>query len=184
MSRMSDLLEAYRAELTLTWRTGLAGSERVWMLVYDPVLERQVRAQLPEMEQQARDAGHDWELIDLSAELGRWIARHEYAEAFFEDPGDFTSSIVDMFAAELVAAVRTHLGAASDNTVVALVGVASLFPFVRASALIQAVDDAVRGRLLVLFPGRHDQDYHSFRLLDARDGFNYRARVITPEMTR
>jgi hypothetical protein len=36
----------------------------------------------------------------------------------------------------------------------------------------------VTGRLLVLFPGTHDPDNHSFRLLDARDGFDYRARVI------
>ena len=39
----------------------------------------------------------------------------------------------------------------------------------------------VSGRLLVLFPGLHDPETHSFRLLDARDGFNYRARVIDPQ---
>lgn len=181
MSRVSDLVDAYEAELRLLWKTGVSGAERVWMLVYPPDLERQVRAQLPEMEMRTTNAHRGWEVVDLSDELGGWIAGHEYAEAFYEDPSDFTSSVVDMFADDLVRRIRERLVSAGDETVVALVGAASLFPFVRASALIQAVDDAVTGRLLVLFPGRHDPDSHSFRLLDARDGFNYRARVITSE---
>lgn len=181
MSRVSDLVDAYEAELRLLWKGGVSGAERVWMLVYPPDLERKVRAQLPEMEVRTSNAHRSWDVIDLSDELGEWIARHEYAEAFYEDPSDFTSAIVDMFADELVHRVRQRLSSAGDETVVALVGAASLFPFVRASALIQGVDDAVLGRLLVLFPGRHDPDSHSFRLLDARDGFNYRARVITSE---
>lgn len=184
MSRVSDLVDAFATELGLPWKGNLSGAERVWMLPYPPELERQIRAQLPEMAQRTRDAGREWQEIDLSDELGRWLAQHEYAEAFYADPSDFSSSIVDMFAEELEARVRDSLDAAGVDAVVALVGVASLFPFVRASALIQAVDGSVRGRLLVLFPGRHDPDSHSFRLLDARDGFNYRARVITPENTR
>lgn len=180
MSRVSDLVDAYETDLRLTWRSGLSGAERVWMLVYPPELERAMRVQVPELGQRTRDAQHDWDVIDLSDELGHWIAHHEYAEAFYADPDDFTSAIVDMFADQLVQHVRTRLSTTGENAVVALVGVASLFPFVRASALIQAID-AVQGRLLVLFPGRHDPDSHSFRLLDARDGFNYRARVITPE---
>jgi hypothetical protein len=184
MSRVSDLVDAYALELGLPWPTNVSGAERVWMLPYPPELERQVRAQLPEMAQRTREAGHGWEEIDLSDELGRWVAQHEYAEAFYADPSDFTSSIVDMFAEELEARVRGLLDEAGDADVVALIGVASLFPHIRASALIQAVDGAVSGRLLVLFPGRHDPDSHSFRLLDARDGFNYRARVITPENAR
>lgn len=184
MSRVSRLVEAYGVELSLSWRSGLSGAERVWMLVYPPEIERQVRAKLPELEQQTVSAGRGWLEIDLSDELGRWVAEHEYAEAFYEDPSDFSSSVVDLFFADLVGMLRERLEGADENTVVALVGVASLFPFVRASALIQALDDAVRGRLLVLFPGRHDPDTHSFRLLDARDGFNYRSRVITPEAAR
>jgi hypothetical protein len=181
MSRVSDLVDAYEAEVRLLWRNNVSGGERVWMLVYPPELERQVRGQLPEMAQRTREARRRWEVLDLSDDLGRWIAQHEYAQAFYEDPGDFTSSVVDMFADELRERVRARLDAADEDTVVALVGAASLFPFVRASALIQAADSAVRGRLLVLFPGRSDPDSHSFRLLDARDGFNYRARVITSE---
>ncbi|NMM86166.1 hypothetical protein B2J88_17620 [Rhodococcus sp. SRB_17] len=44
MSRISDLVDAYSGELSLPWRSGLSGGERVWMLVYPPDLERTVRA--------------------------------------------------------------------------------------------------------------------------------------------
>ena len=43
------------------------------------------------------------------------------------------------------------------NAVVALVGIGSIYPFLRASSVIKSVDSAVTGRLLVLFPGLHDQ---------------------------
>src|SRR5690606_39186636 len=126
MSRVSDLVDALATELGLPWKGNLSGAERAWMLPYPPELERQVRAQLPEMAQRTRDAGRDWDQIDLSDELGRWIAQHEYAEAFYADPSDFSSSIVDMFAEELETRVRDRLDDAGTDAVVAVVGVASL----------------------------------------------------------
>ena len=181
MSRVSDLIDAYVAELALPWRSGLSGGERVWMLVYPPDLERGMRAALPRLELVTGEAGHGWRQIDISDNLGRWLANHRYAEAFFEDPSDLTPSIIDQFEADLVSALREQLSAAAANDVVALVGIGAIFPFLRASSLIKGIDDAVTGRLLVLFPGVHDLETHSFRLLDARDGFNYRARVIDPQ---
>ena len=84
-------------------------------------------------------------------------------------------------AGPLLLRIRDALEAAPTNAVVALVGIGSIYPFLRASSVIKSVDSAVTGRLLVLFPGLHDPETHSFRLLDARDGFNYRARVIDPQ---
>ena len=181
MSRVSDLVDAYAAELTLPWRTGLSGGERVWMLVYPPELERAMRAALPQLELATSEADRGWRQVDITNNLGFWIANHRYAEAFFENPNDLTPSIIDHFEADLVEELREQLDEASGNDVVALVGIGSIFPFVRASSVIKKVDDRVSGRLLVLFPGLHDPDTHSFRLLDARDGFNYRARVIDPQ---
>lgn len=181
MSRVSDLIDAYSAELALPWRTGLSGGERVWMLVYPPELERAMRAALPRLELATGEAGHGWRTVDITDNLGTWLANHRYAEAFFEDPSDLTPAIIDHFEADLVAEMRQQLAAAGDDDVVALVGIGSIFPFLRASSAIKAFDDDVNGRLLVLFPGLHDPDTHSFRLLDARDGFNYRARVIDPQ---
>ena len=39
------------------------------------------------------------------------------------------------------------------------------------------MEDAVRGRLLVLFPGEYRQNI--YRFMDARDGLNYMAVPIT-----
>ena len=181
MSRVSDLVDAYAAELGLPWRSGLSGGERVWMLVYPPDMERAMRAALPKLELATGQSGHGWTVIDITDELGTWLASHRYAEAFFEEPSDFTSAIIDKFEAELVSKIREQLAAAPEDYVVALVGIGSIFPFLRASSVIKAIDDEVSGRLLVLFPGLHDPETHSFRLLDARDGFNYRARVIDPQ---
>ena len=181
MSRVSDLVNAYATELGLPWRAGLSGGERVWMLVYPPEMERAMRASLPKLDLAAGQSGHGWTGIDITDELGTWLASHRHAEAFFKEPSDLTSSIIDKFEAELVLKIRDQLSAAPAGNVVALVGIGSIFPFLRASSVIKAIDDAVSGRLLVLFPGLHDPENHSFRLLDARDGFNYRARVIDPQ---
>jgi hypothetical protein len=43
--------------------------------------------------------------------------------------------------------------------------------------VLEDVNSAIRGRLLVFFPGRHDGS--NYRLLDARDGWNYLAAGIT-----
>ena len=59
---------------------------------------------------------------------------------------------------------------------VAVSGVASLFGFVRVSELLPLVEPSIRGRLLVLFPGVYEEN--NYRLLDARDGWNYRAVPI------
>lgn len=65
----------------------------------------------------------------------------------------------------------------ADETVLALHGVASLFGFLRISEILPLVEGRIRGRLLVFFPGVYEQD--NYRLLDARDGWNYHAVPIT-----
>ena len=66
----------------------------------------------------------------------------------------------------------------AEDTVVAISGVASLFGFLRISEVLPLVESHIRGRLLVFFPGVYEQD--NYRLLDARDGWNYHAVPITP----
>jgi len=181
MSRVSDLIDAYKAALSLTWINSLSGGERVWMLVYPPELERQMRYALPSLELATTQVGRVWSVIDVTDDFGRWLSSHTYADNFYDDPTDLTQAILDQFEAEVVIRVRNALNAAPEDSVVALVGIGSIFPFLRASSVIKSVDAAVNGRLLVLFPGTHDPETHSFRLLDARDGFNYRARVLDPQ---
>ena len=79
-----------------------------------------------------------------------------------------------MRAAALVEAACAQSDATS---VVVVAGLASLFDFMRVSSLVDRVEDSVRGRLLVLFPGEHAGNV--YRFMDARDGFNYLAAPIT-----
>ena len=58
-----------------------------------------------------------------------------------------------------------------------MLGVGTLFDFVRISRVLTGVEEDVRGRLLVLFPGERQQNI--FRFMNARDGFNYLATPIT-----
>jgi hypothetical protein len=55
--------------------------------------------------------------------------------------------------------------------------VASLFGFLKISEVLPMVEGDVKGRLLVFFPGVYEQN--NYRLLDARDGWNYHAVPIT-----
>ena len=81
----------------------------------------------------------------------------------------------------LVGRVREQVAAQNDAaTITALVGAASLYglgDYVKVSALIERVQDDVEGRLLVFFPG--EVDGNNYRLLGARDGWNYLATSIT-----
>ena len=73
--------------------------------------------------------------------------------------------------------LRAELEPVGDNGVVALLGVASLYGFLRVSEVIRAVEQSIRGRLVVFFPGTKNES--NYRLLDARDGWNYLAQGIT-----
>ena len=60
---------------------------------------------------------------------------------------------------------------------VAVFGVGALFGFARLSQILKMVEPDIRGRLVVFFPGHLDRN--NYRLLDARDGWNYMAVPIT-----
>jgi hypothetical protein len=82
---------------------------------------------------------------------------------------------------EVVASdVKTGLSApdVDEKTVVAIVGLGALFPMARGSKLIEDVAGDIPGRLLVFFPG--ESDGPNYRLLNARDGWNYLAIAIAP----
>lgn len=182
MSRVDDLIASYRRFASLPWPTGIAPAQRVWMAVYAPEGERRLRLHLPEFEAATVQAGHGWAEIDVSDVFERWMAGHEYSEAYFANPRLMAPELVGFFD-QLVAGVRSQIRAAtSPNAVVALVGAGSLYGLgeqVKVSALIERVQDEVLGRLLVLFPG--EVEGNNYRLLGARDGWNYLATPITAE---
>ena len=177
MSEIEDLLQAYEDFVRLPWDHSLAGPEKVWFVIYDPAQERRLRLRLPKFEVATKDAGHGWTQLDLTDTFAEWMAQHEYREAYFEQPEDMNLALQE-FTSHAVELVKAKLTApeADENTVVAIAGLASLFGLTRASTVLKEVDSVIRGRLLVFFPGRHEGS--NYRLLDARDGWNYLAIPI------
>lgn len=178
MSEIEALLKAYRERVGMPWDRSLAGPQRVWFTVYEPTVERRLRLHLPEFAIATTEAAHGWALVDLTTAFGRWMAGHRYRDSYFRQPERMQHALQD-FGKSVAAEVQERLLApdVDDDTVVAIAGVASLFGLTRVSALIEAVAPAVRGRLLVFFPGRHDGP--NYRLLDARDGWSYLAVPIS-----
>lgn len=181
MSYVDELLTAYRKFVALPWQQNLAPPQRVWMAVYPPEHERRLRLHLPEFKAATSEHHHSWALIDVTTTFETWMAVHDYREAYFEDP-ELLETALPAFFDRLVSDVRAQLTAhAQPDGMVALLGAGTLFGLgeaVRVSALLNGVDDAVAGRLLVFFPGTHEGN--RYRLFDARDGCNYLAIPITP----
>ena len=75
--------------------------------------------------------------------------------------------------------MRQELRECSANDVLAVDGCGALFGLARISAFLSHVADAIPGRLLLGFPGTHSGGV--YRLLDARDGWNYHAVPIPPD---
>lgn len=178
MDRVDALLQEYRRQLSLPWRRDVAGPERVWIAVYPPEIERRLRPRIPEFEIATREAGHKWQHLDLTPKFAQWLAGHEYRDEYFAEPDQIKPALVG-FERDLQAEVRALLTAegTDQETVVALSGVGALFPMVQVSTLVAGVASGIRGRLLVFFPGAFERG--NYRLLDARDGWNYLAIPIT-----
>lgn len=182
MSRVDDLIANYVRFVKLPWPSGLAPAQRVWMAVYAPDEERRLRLELPGFATATRSAGYDWDIIDLTVEFEIWMSKHDYRDQYFNAPKLIQPELAGFFQ-YLVASVREQLvNKTSELTVVGLLGAGSLFGLgdhVKVSALIEQVQDAVRGRLLVFFPG--EVEGNNYRLLGAQDGWNYLATLITAE---
>ena len=77
----------------------------------------------------------------------------------------------------VVERLREALQGTDARSVLAVTGTASLYGFARLSEVIRDIETDVRGCLAVFFPGTKDQN--NYRLLDARDGWNYLAHSIS-----
>ena len=178
MATIEPLLKSYEQFVRLPWLTGLSGAEKVWMAVYDEADERRLRARIAGFENVTVAAGHGWQSCDLTDMFAKWMADHEYHESYFSKPARMEMALEDFFLhiVAIVSAVLSVPGV-DENTVVGVYGVASLFGLVRASRLVDQLSGLIQGRLLVFFPG--EREGTNFRLLDARDGWNYLAIPIT-----
>lgn len=178
-SRVAKLAASYRQHLSVPWQAGLAAVQRVIFAVYDKADELRLRAHVGEFELATQQAGKQWLLLDLTHAFPLWMAAQENRDAYFECPEDlagYQTGEVIMFRDALIEQIKTQISAqAGPDTVVALLGVGALFGLARVSAVVERIKDAIPGRLLVFFPGEHHPENHTYRLLDARDGWNYLA---------
>lgn len=178
MNTFDEILAAYQRHIQLPWANDVPPAGRVWIVWYEKILQRRFTGRLSEFEHATLKAGHGWRELGLSRWFGRWIARHELFAPLVEQPKELRGLLPDI-EDSLVSEIRQELSACSPNDILAVDGCGALFGLARVSTLIAKVADEVPGRLLIGFPGKHSSGV--YRLLDARDGFNYHAVPIPPE---
>lgn len=179
MSRIEDIAELYGRHIATPWQRTVAGAQRVISVIYEKEQERTLRARKLAFETATRQAGHDWFEIDLSDSFAKWMAEDEYREEYFFSPNDLQLKLEEEFTQYTANRIQDVLRRpeADENSVVAIFGAGSLFGFASVSNLLKAVEGDIRGRLVIFFPGHIDRN--NYRLLDARDGWNYLAVPIT-----
>lgn len=179
MARLEDLADLYGQHIATPWQRTVAGAQRVVMVAYDKELERVLRARKGEFETRTKAAGHDWHEVDLTNAFASWIAADEYRDAYFESPDDLQLKLAGEFPEFIADRIRTVLTSpgVTETSVVAVFGAGSLYGFTHVSEVLKGVERDVRGRLVVFFPGTLEQN--NYRLLDARDGWNYMAVPIS-----
>lgn len=175
MGRIEDLAERYYRHVCVPWQRTVAGAQRVVIVVYDKSLERAFRARKQEFALRTDKAQREWIEFDCTRTFAEWMAADEYRDAYFESPADLAMKEGE-FREHVIEQLRQQLRAASDSSVVGMTGVGSLYGFAHIHEIVRAVEPDIRGRLVVFFPG--SKDGNNFRLLDARDGWNYLATTI------
>ncbi|QDZ26589.1 BREX protein BrxB domain-containing protein [Noviherbaspirillum sp. UKPF54] len=184
-SKIAKVISAYRQHLTVPWQDGLAAIQRVIFAVYDKADELRLRANVDEFALATQQAGKQWLMLDVTNAFPEWMAAQEYRDAYFESPEDlagYQTGELTEFVADLTTKLKQRIAAESGiDTVVALLGVGTLFGLARVSSVVEGIKEAVQGRLLVFFPGEHHPENHTYRLLDARDGWNYLAVPLLPQ---
>lgn len=179
MGRVEEIAEQYERHISTPWQRNLAGAQKAIIVVYRKEDERKLRAKRREFEVRTKEAGHKWRELDLTPLFPQWMADDEYRDAFFDCPDDLMMKLEGEFIEYVADQLREALTAddVDEDTVVGVFGAATLYGFARVSLVLKKVEGDIRGRLVLFFPGDYSQD--NYRLLDARDGWNYLAVPIT-----
>jgi hypothetical protein len=179
LGRIDELAVRYRGHISAPWQRNLAGDQKAIFVVYPKTDERRLRARLELFEMATTRTGHGWRSVDLTEAFARWMANTDYRDVYFEEPETLAMKLRSNFVQYAADLLRQALTAesADEDTVVAVQGIACLFGFTRVSLMLKEVVKDIRGRLVVFFPGEYEDN--NYRLLDARDGWNYLAVPIT-----
>lgn len=178
-SKIDRLASTFANHIAIGWPGSSSGAQRVLMVVYDPRDERELRRKLELFAQGARASGKTWTTLDLTRSVGEWLAEHRYKEIYFVEPDELAAGGEDRIAAALAAKVEAALAAVGRdaNAILAIHGVGALYGFASVADVLSRIEHMIFGRLLVFFPGRFQGG--RYRLLDARDSWDYHAVPIT-----
>ncbi|GHB48305.1 DUF1788 domain-containing protein [Mongoliitalea lutea] len=179
IAKVDQLILEFDKVVNEPWNSTLSGQERVWFLVYDPAEQRKVSLRIGEFETATLRAGKKWQAISMKNCFPEWMSKHDYRDEYFANPEYIVDQLEAEFIPFAIKFLKEKLVALSQDsdTLVALLDVSSLFGFARLSEIIKHCDRDFQGRLLIFFPGEFEQN--QYRLLDARDGWDYMARPIT-----
>lgn len=181
MSKVMQLVTSYKRHIEVPWKSNISPDERVIFCVYNEQQELHLRAQVDEFELATKQAGSNWKLVDITDIVALWLSREEYREELFRQP----ELVNDLLPDELLNVIEEQFTSAikgieqPENTVVALLGVGSLFGFLKVKDVVDRLAPLVKGRFLIFFPGVYENK--NYRLLNAYDGWNYLAVPITAD---
>jgi hypothetical protein len=178
MNKIEKLCWQYSKHIGTPWQSNLAAPQRVIFCVYNEEDERKLRAKIGEFDNETQRLGHGWAVFDLTDTFAVWLSSHRYSQNYFEKPeliSTIMRSYLDFLKSEFGKFLETQK--VCENTVVALIGVGSLFGFLKIKQIVDNFASLVEGRLLVFFPGTYENNNH--RLLNAYDDWNYLAVTIT-----
>jgi hypothetical protein len=183
MSEIDRLLARYKEQITIPWGTIKSSTERTIFVIYDRNRERQLRYRFESFQDATVDAKKKWIPLDVTDSFSNWFAAHDYRDEYFQYPEDlpgFKDGWLEEFEGHLAHDLLARLKEkATPDHCVAVLGVGSLFGVARVSELMKRVAEAVPGRLVIFFPG--EKIDNNYRLLGARDGWNYLATAITAD---
>lgn len=178
MNKVKRLINSYNKFISVPWRSDAAPAQRVIFCVYAENEESRLRAKIDEFEIVTRQADHDWALYDLTDTFPEWLTSQRYAKSYFEK-AQLLPTLLPKYLEYIVQEFKHFLEDrnVTENSVVAIKGVGSLFGFLKVKEVVEKLAPHVNGRLLVFFPGSYENN--NYRLLDGYDGWNYLAVAIT-----
>lgn len=181
MSKIDVLLKNYIKTIGIPWRD-IAAAQRVIFAVYDKADELKLRARIGDFEiatKNSEDGKHGWANFDITNTFSDWMQSLKYAKNYYEKP-QLLGSIINKYGDYLENKFDEFLQQENftNEDVIALSGVGSVFGFIKVSELVDRLAPKFSGRLLVFFPGSYGE-MHNYQLLDGYDGWNYLAIPIT-----
>ena len=149
---------------------------QVAMLIYPPAVERRVTHVLPDFLERLRQNGLTLQVIDINHAINLAIkARFQDVIELWRNEREAVTTDIATRAGIAIRAESVEAGKNVDVVIWARVGGA--YPFLRVASCMEDVIGKMGATLLVLYPGSLE-DKARLRLLDERDGYQYRAQFM------